>query len=98
MRAAVSEGLSVITHAKNVAFFREAMTRAHTIVPDALAKNQKPLTIEGVEDEKTLEDSAMTINLYHIAGNPHGERARATRNPGNIESFSGKPKASAQVT
>ncbi len=73
MRAAVSEGLAVITQAKNVAFFREAMTREHTIVPDALAKNQKPLTIEGVEDEKTLEDSAMTINLYHIAGNPHGD-------------------------
>jgi len=73
VRAAVSEGLAVITHEKNVPFFREAMTRPHTIAPDALARNQKPLTIEGVADEKTLQDSAMTINLYHIAGNPHGD-------------------------
>ena len=73
VRAAVSEGLAVITHEKNVPFFKEAMTRPHTIAPDALAKNQKPLTIEGVADEKTLQDSAMTINLYHIAGNPHGD-------------------------
>ena len=73
IRAAISEGLTVITHAANAAFFKDAATRAHTIVPDALAKNPKPLTIETVEDEKTLQDSAMTINLYHIAGNPHGD-------------------------
>src|SRR4029079_1267753 len=73
VRAAVSEGLAVLTHAQNVAFYKDAMTRAHTIVPDALAKNPKPLTIEGVDDEKTLQDSAMTMPLYHIEGSPHGD-------------------------
>jgi len=73
LRAAVSEGLAVLTQAQNVAFYKDAMTRAHTIVPDALAKNPKPLTIEGVDEEKTLQDSAMTMTLYHIAGNPHAD-------------------------
>jgi glyoxylase-like metal-dependent hydrolase (beta-lactamase superfamily II) len=73
VRAAISEGLTIITHEKNVVFFREAATRAHSIVPDALAKNQKPLAIEGVGDEKTLQDASMTVTLYHIAGNPHGD-------------------------
>lgn len=73
LRAAVSEGLTVITQAQNVAFFKDATTRAHTIVPDALAKNPKPLTIEAVDEEKTLQDGAMTMTLYHIAGNPHAD-------------------------
>jgi glyoxylase-like metal-dependent hydrolase (beta-lactamase superfamily II) len=73
LRAAVSEGLAVITQSANVAFYKDAMTRSHTIVPDALAKHAKPLTVEGVDEEKTLQDSAMTINLYHIAGSPHAD-------------------------
>ena len=73
LRAAVSGGLAVITHTANVAFYKDAMTRAHTIVPDALAKSPKPLTIEAVDEETTLQDSAMTIVLYHIAGSPHAD-------------------------
>jgi glyoxylase-like metal-dependent hydrolase (beta-lactamase superfamily II) len=73
LRAAVSEGLGVITQTQNVAFYKDAMTRAHTIVPDALARNPKPLTIEGVDEEKTLQDSAMTITLYRIDGSPHAD-------------------------
>jgi len=73
LRAAVSEGLAVITQTQNVAFYKDAMTRAHTIGPDALAKNPKTLTVEGVDEEKTLQDSAMTIALYHIAGSPHAD-------------------------
>jgi len=73
LRAAVSEGLAVITQALNVAFYKDAMTRAHTIVPDALAKRPKPLTIDAVDEEKTLQDSAMTITLYRIDGSPHAD-------------------------
>jgi len=73
LRAAVSEGLAVVTHDLNVPFFKEAMTRPHTIVPDALARNPKELKIEGVGEEKTLQDAAMTMTIYHIAGNPHAD-------------------------
>lgn len=73
LRAAVSEGLAVVTHSRNVAFYREAMTRPHTIAPDALSRNPKPLTIEGVDGEKTYQDSAMTMTLYHVEGNPHAD-------------------------
>jgi len=37
IRAAVSEGLTVITQKANAGFYQDAVTRAHTIVPDALA-------------------------------------------------------------
>jgi glyoxylase-like metal-dependent hydrolase (beta-lactamase superfamily II) len=73
IRAAVSEGLAVITHKANAQFFQDAVKRPHTIAPDALAKNPKPLKIETVDDAMELQGGAMRVNLYHIAGNPHGD-------------------------
>src|SRR5262249_58316010 len=61
IRAAVSEGLAVITHKANAAFFQEAAGRAHTIVPDALAKNPRQIRIVPVDEEMTLKDSAATV-------------------------------------
>lgn len=68
VRAAISEGLTVITHQGNVAFFEEMAKRSHTIVPDALGMNPKPLTVEGVTDERVLTDGTMAVNLYPVTG------------------------------
>jgi glyoxylase-like metal-dependent hydrolase (beta-lactamase superfamily II) len=68
IRAAVSEGLTVITHQGNVEFFREIVKRPHTRVPDALAKNPKPLRIEVVTTDRVISDDTMTVNLYSIPG------------------------------
>jgi glyoxylase-like metal-dependent hydrolase (beta-lactamase superfamily II) len=73
IRAAVSEGLAVITQKTNAPFFESAAARPHTIAPDALAKNRKPLKLETVDDVMEFKDPAMTVNVYHIAGNPHGD-------------------------
>jgi glyoxylase-like metal-dependent hydrolase (beta-lactamase superfamily II) len=73
IRAAVSEGLTVITHKANAAFYRQAVSHAHSIVPDALARNPKPLKIETVDDEMVLKDRTMTVNLYHIIGSAHAD-------------------------
>ncbi len=68
IRAAVAEGLTVITHEGNAAFIEEIVKRPHTRVPDALAKNPKPLKIETVSDEKVITDGTMTVQLYPIPG------------------------------
>jgi glyoxylase-like metal-dependent hydrolase (beta-lactamase superfamily II) len=73
IRAAISEGLAVITHKANAAFFEEAAKRPHTIAPDALAKNPKPLELEQVDDKVVYKDAVMTMEVYHIAGNPHAD-------------------------
>ena len=73
LRAAVAEGLTVITHKGNAAFYQEAIGRSHTIAPDALAKSPKPLQVETVDEEREVKDSAMTVELYHVAGNPHSD-------------------------
>jgi len=73
LRAAVSEGLTVITHDGNAAFYADAIKRPHTLAPDALARSPKPLTIETVGEEREFADKTMTVELYHIAGNPHAD-------------------------
>lgn len=73
LRAAVAEGLTVITHAGNVAYYEEAVKRPHTASPDALSRRPRPATIEGVDDSRVIEDESRRVELYHISGNPHSE-------------------------
>jgi glyoxylase-like metal-dependent hydrolase (beta-lactamase superfamily II) len=73
VRAAVAEGLAVITHEANAAYYEEAAKRPFTIQPDALAKAGKPITITAVGDTRTIDDKARRVELYHIAGNPHAD-------------------------
>jgi glyoxylase-like metal-dependent hydrolase (beta-lactamase superfamily II) len=73
IRAAVSEGLTIVTHSGNRAFFEEMAARSHTIVADVLSRNPKPVTVETIDDERVIEDPARTVALYHVAGNPHSD-------------------------
>jgi len=73
IRAAVSEGLGVITHKANAGFYEDAVKRSHSIVPDALAKKVQTLKLETFDEELALKDAAMTVNLYHIAGSAHAD-------------------------
>jgi hypothetical protein len=70
LRAAVAEGLTIITYRDNVDFFKDLVARKHTIVEDELAKNPKPMNIIPVDDEMTLKDSSMEVRLYHVLDNP----------------------------
>ena len=93
IRAAISEGLTVITQKANAAFYQDAVGRSHTIVPDALARNPKPLKIETVDEELALKDAAMTVNLYHIAGSSHADTLLMAYFPEN--GFLSKPMCTA---
>ena len=73
LRAAISEGLGVVTHSGNKAFVETMAKRPHTIRPDALAKASKAVTVETVAEEMVLKDAAMEIALYHVAGSPHSD-------------------------
>ena len=71
IRAAMGEGLTVITHATNQKFYEDLGRRKFTILPDHLAKNPKTAVVEGVADKRTLTDGSRTVNLYELAGNEH---------------------------
>jgi hypothetical protein len=70
LRAAVAEGLTIVTFRGNEAFFKDLVARPHTIVPDLLAKNPQPLKLELVDDTRTLKDKSMEVQLYHLLDNP----------------------------
>jgi hypothetical protein len=70
LRRAVAEGLEIITYRGNVDFFRELVARPHTIVRDGLAINPLPLKIQPVDDQLTLKDKSMEVQLYHVENNP----------------------------
>ena len=73
IRAAVSEGLTVVTHELNRSFFEDLVARQHSIAPDALARNPQPLTIETVTGDEAYEltDGRRTLRIYHIVGDLH---------------------------
>ncbi|HEY7288863.1 MAG TPA: MBL fold metallo-hydrolase [Vicinamibacterales bacterium] len=73
LRAAVSEGLTVITQKGNEAFVRDDVQRAHAINPDALARHPQSLKVVTVDEDMELKDAAMTVDLIHVTGNPHSD-------------------------
>ncbi len=82
VRAAVSEGLSIIAHRNSNAFLKELVSRPHTIAPDALAKNPKPLKLELVDDSRILKDPTMEVQLFHIGGSTHSTTGLMAYIPG----------------
>ena len=70
LRVAVAEGLTIVTHRANEAFFRDLLARPHTIVPDELQRNPRTATFQFVDDQLTLKDAAMEVQLYHLLDNP----------------------------
>lgn len=73
IRAAVAEGMTIVTHEANKGLYEDIVARNHTIVQDALAKNPKPLQLQTVADKHVLQDATRTVEIYHIAGNPHAD-------------------------
>lgn len=73
LRAAIAEGLTVITHAGNRAWVETMAKRPHTLQPDALARSPKAVTVETIDDQREFADATMAMTLYHVAGNPHSD-------------------------
>lgn len=70
LRAAIAEGLTIVTHKSNEQFFRALVERRHSIAPDALEKIRRLVTFELVDDHLTLRDRSMEVQLYHLLDNP----------------------------
>ena len=73
MRAAIAEGLTVITQAGNKEWVENMARRPHTRQPDLLAQAQSRLNIVTVDAEREFKDQTMTVQVYHVAGNPHSD-------------------------
>ena len=71
VRAAISEGLTIVTHSGNAAFYRDVARRRHTLEPDALARAPTTPTIVTVGAKRVFQDRARTVELHHVRGSPH---------------------------
>ena len=73
LRAAVAEGLTVITHESNRSLFDDLTARQHTIVADHLAQHPAELMLETVSGDEVYElsDGNRVLQLYRVGDNPH---------------------------
>ena len=73
VRAAVAEGLTVITHDTNQALYEELVSRSHTITADHLAQHPAELMLETVAGDETYElrDGRRVVELFRVGDNPH---------------------------
>jgi glyoxylase-like metal-dependent hydrolase (beta-lactamase superfamily II) len=71
LRAAVAQGLTVISRRGNEGIFREMASRPAKLFPDALGRNPKPLKFIPVDDHLKMKDATNEIDIFHIVGNYH---------------------------
>jgi len=74
-RAAVAEGLTVLTHEIHRDFFEELVARPHTIEPDHLARNPRPLSLETVAGDGPFElsDGDRRLVIYRLREDVHSD-------------------------
>jgi glyoxylase-like metal-dependent hydrolase (beta-lactamase superfamily II) len=73
LRAFAGEGITVITHEVNRAYFERALAAPATLRPDHMTKSGRKPVVEGVRDRRVLTDGARTVEIHHVAGNTHDD-------------------------
>ena len=71
LRAAVAEGLTIVTQRGNEALLREMASRPARLFPDSLGRSPKPIRIRAVDDQLKLRDASMEIDVYRVVANSH---------------------------
>jgi glyoxylase-like metal-dependent hydrolase (beta-lactamase superfamily II) len=71
LRAAVAEGLTVISRRGNERVLREMVNHPAPEFPDKLALHPRPMKFIPVDEHLRLADKAMTVDLYWARANTH---------------------------
>ena len=71
LRAAIAEGLTIVTQGGNEALFRELAARPARLFPDALGRSPKPIQVLAVDDHLKMRDTSMEIDIYRVVANSH---------------------------
>jgi glyoxylase-like metal-dependent hydrolase (beta-lactamase superfamily II) len=70
MRTYVAEGATLLVPSRSIEFFEKAVKAPHTLVPDELEKNPRPLKIYGIFENMTIRDDTTDLRLYEIVTGP----------------------------
>jgi glyoxylase-like metal-dependent hydrolase (beta-lactamase superfamily II) len=71
LRAAVSEGATILTHQISKSYLEKTLSAPHTLNPDKAQQNGKKPVVEAVGDKKILTDGTHTVELYHMQSFGH---------------------------
>jgi glyoxylase-like metal-dependent hydrolase (beta-lactamase superfamily II) len=71
IRTYVAEGVTIITHRINTAFYNQVFRLPHTLSPDKLSLNRKPARFETSTEKHVLTDGSRSLELHLLQGNPH---------------------------
>lgn len=71
LRAFAAEGIEVITHETNRAFFETALVAPAAMTPDRQQAVRRQVVVEGVRDKRVLTDGARSVEIHHMAGSTH---------------------------
>lgn len=69
----VSEGIPIITHEKNKAYFERIFRNRFTPESGRQPRSGRTATLETVNGTRVLRDSTMSLELHHLKGNLHAE-------------------------
>jgi glyoxylase-like metal-dependent hydrolase (beta-lactamase superfamily II) len=71
LRAAVSEGATILTYQLNKAYLEKTLSIPHTLSPDKAQQNGKKPALEAVAEKKVLTDGSRVVELYHMQNFGH---------------------------
>src|SRR5262249_5811186 len=71
LRAAVSEGATILTHQLNKAYLEKTLALPHTLNPDNAQQNSKKPVVEAVGEKRVLTDGVHTVELHHMLNFGH---------------------------
>jgi glyoxylase-like metal-dependent hydrolase (beta-lactamase superfamily II) len=71
LRAVSADGVTIIAHDANKAFFERMLAAPATLNPDRLAKAGKKGPVESTGAKRTLTDGTRTVDIHQIADNVH---------------------------
>jgi glyoxylase-like metal-dependent hydrolase (beta-lactamase superfamily II) len=73
LRTYVAEGVTVITQARNAAYYRRAWAAPRTLNPDRLAKAKRAPKLRAFTARLALDDASHPIEIHEIAGSGHND-------------------------
>ncbi|HJZ76161.1 MAG TPA: MBL fold metallo-hydrolase [Vicinamibacterales bacterium] len=71
LRAAVSEGATILTYQLNKAYLEKTLAQPHTLNPDKAQQNGKKPVVEAVGEKRVLTDGVHTVELHHLQNFGH---------------------------
>ena len=73
LRAAVSEGATIVTHVTSAPLYQRYFSAPRTLVPDELAATKRKLKLRTVGDKSEISDGTRSVEIHHMRGQGHAD-------------------------